>query len=62
VLFSVVIGTDGHVSDIKLINGHPLLVDAARENVALWRFRPAIVNGDPVKVNTELDVHFSLNQ
>ena len=62
VLFSVVIGTDGHVSDIKLISVHPLLVDAARENVALWRFRPAIVNGDPVKVNTKLDVHFSLNQ
>jgi TonB family protein len=62
VLFSVVMGTDGHVSDIKLISGHPLLVDAARENVAKWIYRPAIVNGDPVRVHTELDVHFSLNQ
>ena len=38
------------------------VVDAARENVAKWIYRPAILNGEAVKVNTELDVHFSLNQ
>ena len=38
------------------------VVDAARENVAKWIYRPAILNGEAVKVNTESDVHFSLNQ
>ncbi len=38
------------------------VVDAAREAIAQWIFKAVILNGEPVKVNAEIDVPFSLNQ
>jgi TonB family protein len=60
VRFNVVIAQDGHVSNITLINGHPLLVPAAQEAVKQWTYRPTLLNGDPVEVATVIDVNFML--
>jgi protein TonB len=62
VRFSVTIGKDGHVSNIRLISGHPLFVEAAREAVRQWVYRPTLLNGDPVEVTAEVDVPFTLDQ
>lgn len=55
-----VVGTDGTISDLKLIQGHPLLVPEAMKAVSRWRYRPTLLNGEPVEVVTEIDVNFHL--
>jgi len=44
------------------MSGHPLLVQAALDAVRQWRYRPTTLNGEPVEVDTTIDVIFSLNQ
>jgi len=60
VRLEAVIATDGRIQNLKLLSGHPLLVNAALEAVARWRYQPTLLNGEPVQVVTEIDVTFSL--
>ena len=60
VRFNVVIGKDGRVSNVNLVSGHPLLVAAAKDAVRQWVYKPALLNGDPVEVATEVGVNFTL--
>lgn len=52
---------DGRVEVIKLLEGEPVLADAAIASVKLWRAKPASVNGKPVEVTSELKFNFQLN-
>ena len=61
VRFRVIIGADGHVRNVYLVSGHPLLVRAAQEAVQQWVYRPTLVNGQAVEVLTTVDVNFSLS-
>jgi protein TonB len=47
---------------LHLESGHPLLVQAALDAVRQWRYQPTLLNGEPVEVDTTIDVVFSLNQ
>jgi protein TonB len=60
VVLQAIIGTDGTVQDLKVLNGHPLLVRAAIEAVRTWRYQPTLLNTQPVQVLTEIDVNFKL--
>ncbi|MGH6630412.1 MAG: energy transducer TonB, partial [Burkholderiales bacterium] len=60
VRLDAVISVDGTIQNLKLISGHPLLVRAALEAVARWRYQPTLLNGEPVEVLTEIDVNFHL--
>jgi TonB family protein len=60
VRFTAVLATDGSVKQLTLLSGHPLLVQAAKQAVEQWRFRPTLLNGEPVEVNTNIDVGFTL--
>ncbi len=62
VRFNVTIGEDGHIKDIQLESGHPLLVPAAQEAVRQWTYRPTLLNGEPVEVLTRIDVPFTLQE
>lgn len=62
VRFSVVVGKDGSVESLNLISGHPLLVDAAKTAVQQWQYKPTLLNGDPVRVATTVDVNFTLQE
>jgi protein TonB len=62
VWFSVTIGKDGLVEDLRLLSGHPLLVNAARAALTQWEFRPATVGGTPVRVITRIPVDFNLTR
>lgn len=62
VSFAVTIGTDGVIKDLTLISGHPLLVPAALEAVKQWVYRPTLLNGQPVEVETQIDINFTLSQ
>jgi len=57
-----IIGKDGTVQQLQVLNGHPLLVQSALDAVRQWRYQPTLLNGDPVEVDTEIDVIFSLAQ
>lgn len=62
VRLAVVIGKDGRVSNMELVKGHPLLVDAAKDAVRQWVYRPTLLNGEPVEVATQVDVNFLLSE
>jgi TonB family protein len=62
VRFNVTIGKDGHIENLTLVSGHPLLVAAAQTAVQQWVYRPTLLNGNPVQVITTADVNFTLNQ
>jgi protein TonB len=57
-----IIGKDGTVQRLEVQSGHPLLVQAAQDAVRQWRYQPTLLNGEPVEVDTEIDVIFSLAQ
>jgi periplasmic protein TonB len=56
-----IIGTDGTVQQLTVLSGNPMLVPAAKETVATWRYQPTLLNSEPVEVDTEIDVIFVLN-
>jgi len=57
-----IIGKDGMIQQLEVLNGHPLLQQAALDAVRQWRYQPTLLNGEPVEVDTTIDVIFSLNQ
>jgi periplasmic protein TonB len=57
-----IIGKNGQVEQLEVMSGHPLLVQAALDAVKQWRYQPTQLNGEPVEVDTTIDVIFSLNQ
>jgi len=60
VALDVVINKEGHVQDIMLISGHPMLAPAAINAVKQWEYKPYLVNGQPVEVETQVVVIFDL--
>jgi TonB family protein len=57
---SAIIGKDGHVQDLKVVRGHPLLVQAALDAVNQWVYKPTLMNGEPVEIATDIQVNFAL--
>jgi TonB family protein len=60
VQFTAVIAKDGNIQTLTLVSGHPLLVEAAREAVQQWQYKPTLLNGQPAEVVTQIDVNFTL--
>jgi protein TonB len=56
------IGKDGAVQNLDVISGDPLLVPAAIGAVRQWVYQPTNLNGQPVEVETQIDVNFTLAQ
>ncbi|MGO9402529.1 MAG: energy transducer TonB [Terriglobales bacterium] len=56
----VLISKEGHIQNIRLISGHPMLAPAAINAVKQWQYKPYLVNGQPVEVETEITVVFEL--
>jgi TonB family protein len=52
------IGTDGRVTAVKVVKGHPLLVKAAQDAVMQWRYRPTLLNGVPIQNETRITLNF----
>ncbi len=60
--FTAIIGRTGQIENLQLVRGHPLLVNAAKAAVLQWRYRPTLLNGQPVEVITDILVNFTLSQ
>ncbi len=57
----VIIDTEGGIKQLEVISGHPLLQQAALDAVRQWTYQPTLLNGNPVEVDTTIDVIFTLN-
>jgi len=60
VLLKAVIDVNGNIQNLQLISGHPMLVPAAISAVQGWKYKPYLLNGQPVEVETMVTVIFSL--
>ena len=62
VLMKAVINQTGDVVSLELISGHPLLAPAALDAVKQWKYRPYLLNGNAVNVETQVQVVFTLSE
>jgi TonB family protein len=60
VVLKAVIGKDSSIKDLQALSGHPMLVQAALDAVRQWRYKPYVVEGEPVEVDTQITVNFTL--
>jgi periplasmic protein TonB len=61
VVLQAEISKEGSIQNLQLISGHPMLAPAAIEAVKQWRYKPYLLNGEPVAVETQVVVNFSLS-
>jgi len=62
VVLHAIISKEGEIKELSLVSGHPLLAPAAIEVVRQWRYRPFLLNGEPIEVETTITVTFQLTQ
>ena len=55
-----IIGTDGTIQSLQIVAGDPLFQLSAREAVEQWRYRPTILNGQPVEIDTYITVIYTM--
>ena len=60
VVLDVDISKDGTIESLRTQAGHPMLIPAAIDAVKHWRYKPYVLNGEPVPVQTQVTVNFSL--
>jgi len=61
VILSAIIDSNGQITNLQLVSGHPMLVPSAIAAVKQWRYKPYLLNGQPVEVETTITVIFSLS-
>jgi protein TonB len=59
---AAVISKDGTIQELHSLGGPALLIQAAMDAVKTWVYHPTMLNGEPVQVETTIDVNFTLNQ
>jgi TonB family protein len=57
-----IIAKDGTIKSLEVMSGHPMLVPPSLEAVRQWVYQPTLFNGEPVEVQTQIDVNFTLSQ
>lgn len=60
VVLRAIISRDGRIENLLVLTGHPMLVPAAIDAVRQWRYRPYVLNDQPVEVETQITVNFTL--
>ena len=61
VVLQAIISKSGTIENLRVESGHPMLQQAALDAVSNWRYRPFLLNGQPVEVETTINVIFTLN-
>ena len=62
VVMKAVSNQTGDVESVELLSGHPMLVQAALDAVKQWKYRPYLLNGNAVAVETQVTVNFTLSE
>jgi protein TonB len=60
VVLQATISKTGTIENLRVLSGPPMLQQAALEAVKSWRYKPYLLNGDPVEVETQVNVIFTL--
>jgi protein TonB len=60
VVLQAQISKNGDIENLQLLSGHPMLAPAAIEAVKQWKYKPYLLNGEPVEVDTQVQVNFTL--
>jgi TonB family protein len=60
VILEVTISREGDVSHLAVISGHPLLADAATNAVKRWKYKPYLLNGNPVEIESTIKIQFHM--
>ena len=60
IVLHAIIGKDGSIRELQFVSGPPLLMKSAIDAVKEWRYKPTMLNGEAVEVDTTIDVVFSL--
>jgi protein TonB len=55
-----IISTDGTIQSLQVVNGDPLFLQSATDAVRQWRYRPTVLNGQPVEIETYITVIYTL--
>lgn len=61
VILHAIIAKDGAIRELQYVSGPPLLMKSALDAVKQWRYKPTMLNGEAVEVDTTIDVVFSLS-
>ena len=61
VVLEIDLAKDGSVKRLRVVSGHPLLVEAATKAVQQWQYQPFKLNGEAVEVESQVTVKFQLN-
>lgn len=61
VVLMAVIGKDGTVKDVTVESGLPILAQAAIDAVKQWRYKPYLIDGNPVEVDSRITINFTLS-
>ena len=62
VILHAVISTAGEIQNLKLVSGDPSLATAAMEAVKQWKYKPYLLNGEPLEVDTTVEINFNLGR
>ena len=62
VVLAAIISKGGTIENLRVVSGSPMLQEAALDAVKTWRYRPYLLNGEPVEVETTVTVIFRLAQ
>jgi TonB family protein len=62
VQLKAVIGMEGNVMSLEAVSGPPVLVKPSLEAVRQWKYRPTFLNGNPVEVESTIDVNYTLSR
>jgi protein TonB len=60
VVLAATISRTGTIENLRVVSGPPMLAPAAQEAVRTWRYRPYLLNGEAVEVETTVRVIFNL--
>lgn len=61
VVLEAIINKQGSVENLRVLTGHPLLIQSALDAVKQWKYKPTLLNGEPVEVVTQVTVNFNLS-
>jgi periplasmic protein TonB len=57
-----VIATDGTIQSLQVVSGDPLFYQSAMDAVRQWRYRPTVLNGEPVEIDTFITVIYNMDR
>lgn len=56
-----IIATDGTIRSLEIVSGDPIFYQSALEAVRQWRYKPTILNGQPVEIDTHISVIYTMS-